>query len=378
MGFLGRAITLPGAADGIRAYIGEWDISVLRTEGEVWSVACSQVFFSISLTFGILTSYGSHCKRDEPALLNSVVIVCSNSLFSILTGFAVFAALGHLAYIDGVEPTDVPYSGFALVFGTWPVVLGKLPGGIHWVRLLFFDLFLLGIDSALAFVESLLTVLQDTVYFKDTSRRKLLVMLVLPNFFFSMLYCTDAGLSFLDVVDFYINFVMLLVGFLELFAGWGIGLIVTHYFLLQRMNAAAPDQWTLKSIWWECAYGNIGRLRDQIQPVIGYIPSVWVVLIKNFVPHVLIVLFVNLCASSSGAGSYGGYAIRPYQLLGLLCFIFALFLFFVGLLVPEVYGPLALPQTKILEIAVSSTEAAETKKAKKTPPESLFSPEDAC
>merc|ERR1712048_564928 len=235
-----------------------------------------------------------------------------------------------------------------------------------------------GIDSALAFVESLLTVLQDTVYFKDTSRRKLLVMLVLPNFLFSMLYCTDAGLSFLDVVDFYINFVMLLVGFLEafgaawaygildqyktigakatvsymlanflpvivacglwfgdgtevwvgfaaLFAGWGIGLVVTHYFLLQRMNAAAPDQWTLKSIWWECAYGNIGRLRDQIQPVIGYIPFVWVVLIKNFVPHVLIVLFVNLCASSSGAGSYGGYAIRPYQLLGLLCFIFAFF-----------------------------------------------------
>merc|ERR1712232_938196 len=126
----------------------------------------------------------------------------------------------------------------------------------------------------------------------------------------------------------------------------------THYFLLQRMNASAPDQWTIKSIWWECAYGNIGRLRDQIQPVIGYIPFVWVVLIKNFVPHVLIVLFVNLCASSSGAGSYGGYAIRPYQLLGLLCFIFALFLFFVGLLVPEVYGPLALPQTKILEISV--------------------------
>merc|ERR1712072_967816 len=377
----------------------------LRTEGEVWSVACSQVFFSISLTFGILTSYGSHCKRDEPALLNSVVIVCSNSLFSILTGFAVFAALGHLAYIDGVAPTDVPYSGFALVFGTWPVVLGKLPGGIHWVRLLFFDLFLLGIDSALAFVESLLTVLQDTVYFKDTSRRKLLVGLILPNFLFSMLYCTDAGLSFLDVIDFYINFVMLLVGFLEafgaawacgiwfgegmevwmgfvaLFSGWAIGLIVTHYFLMQRMNLAAPNQWTVKSIWWECAYGNIGRLRDQIQPVIGNIPLVWVVLIKNFVPHVLIVLFVNLCASSSGAGSYGGYAIRPYQILGLLCFIFALFLFFAGLLVPEVYEPLALPQTKILEVSVSTSpaEAAETKKRRKsTSAESLFSPEDAC
>merc|ERR1712048_140125 len=132
MGFLGRAITLPGASEGVHAYIGEWDLSVLRTEGEVWSVACSQVFFSISLTFGILTSYGSHCKRDEPAVFNSVVIVCSNSLFSIVSGFAVFCALGHLAYAAGVSATDIPYSSFPLVFGTWPVVLGTLPGGIHW------------------------------------------------------------------------------------------------------------------------------------------------------------------------------------------------------------------------------------------------------
>jgi hypothetical protein len=26
------------------------------------------------------------------------------------------------------------YSGFGLVFGTWPVALGTLPGGIHWIR----------------------------------------------------------------------------------------------------------------------------------------------------------------------------------------------------------------------------------------------------
>lgn len=125
--FLGRAIMLPGASEGVRAYIGEWDLSVLRTDGEVWSVACSQVFFSISLTFGILTSYGSHCKRNEPAVLNSCVIVASNSMFSIITGFAVFCALGHLGHIAGTSVTEIPYGGFSLVFGTWPVVLGSLP-----------------------------------------------------------------------------------------------------------------------------------------------------------------------------------------------------------------------------------------------------------
>ena len=39
------------------------------------------------------------------------------------------------------------------------------------------------------------------------------------------MYCTDAGLNWLDVIDYYINFVMTLVGFLECFgAGWVYGI----------------------------------------------------------------------------------------------------------------------------------------------------------
>jgi len=135
-------------------------------------------------------------------------------------------------------------------------------------------------------------------------------------------------------------------GFIALIVGWLLGLAITHYYLMKQMRRY-PGRWTsVKDIWWECAFGNICRLRARIQPVIGKIPFVWVILIKFFVPHVLIVLFLNLCASENGAGNYEDYAIRPYQILGLLTFIFAIFLFFIGLLVPEIYEPLALPQTK--------------------------------
>jgi len=399
--FLGRSANLPGARDGVIAYIGVWDLSVLREERQVWSEACSQVFFSISLTFGLLTSFGSHCKQDEPVVLNSCVIIGLNSMYSFITGFAVFCALGHLAHLEDVSISDLDYSGFSLVFGTWPVVLATLPGGIHWVRLLFFNLFLLGIDSAFAFVESAVTVLQDTAIFRNTPRLILIVGYLVSVFLCSILYCTDAGLFFLDVIDFYINFVMLLVGFLESFGAawaygileqyrsvgvkptisymmanfvpvivmigfmaskydiwvayvstiifWLAGMLVTHFLLVQRMERQ-PGRWTYRSIWFECAFGNISRLRDQIQPVIGYVPFIWAILIKNFVPHACILLFFNLLLApkGQGAGTYGDYAIKPYQLLGLLTFIFAIFLFFVGLLVPDVYEPLAVPQTKVV------------------------------
>ena len=64
--------------------------------------------------------------------------------------------------------------------------------------------------------------------------------------------------------------------------------------------------------------------------------------------------------------AYEGYAIRPYQLLGIVSFIFAIFLFFVGLLVPEVYEPLALPQTKILTnvLVEASSEENESSPSK--------------
>lgn len=79
-----------------------------------------------------MTAYGSHCPRGEPAVLNSCVIGFSNAMFSFISGFAVFAALGHLSHLSGVPVDEVPYAGFSLVFGTWPVVFGSFSGGDHW------------------------------------------------------------------------------------------------------------------------------------------------------------------------------------------------------------------------------------------------------
>lgn len=51
--FLIRGLTLDGAGDGIKAYVGEWSMDVLTDRPDVWSTAVSQIFFSLSVTMGV-------------------------------------------------------------------------------------------------------------------------------------------------------------------------------------------------------------------------------------------------------------------------------------------------------------------------------------
>jgi solute carrier family 6 GABA transporter-like protein 1 len=160
---------------------------------------------------GVLTAFGSYCPRDGPAFQNSIIISICNSLFSFIAGFAVFAGLGYLAYHEGVELDKVAVSGPSLLFGAYPVVLATLPGGIHWVRLLFFTLFLLGIDSAFGLVDAVITVTADSVPGANFSKRQIVSGWCILGFLIGLIYATDAGFRFLDVFDFYINFLVVSV-----------------------------------------------------------------------------------------------------------------------------------------------------------------------
>ena len=51
-----RSLTLPGASKGIYEYIGNWDLSVLVEQPDIWSTAVSQIFFSIGVAVSAFAS----------------------------------------------------------------------------------------------------------------------------------------------------------------------------------------------------------------------------------------------------------------------------------------------------------------------------------
>mmetsp|Transcript_7710 Transcript_7710/g.16761 ORF Transcript_7710/g.16761 Transcript_7710/m.16761 type:complete len:313 (+) Transcript_7710:253-1191(+) len=258
-------------------------------------------------------------------------------------------------------------------------------------------LFLLGVDSAFCVVKGFLICVRDTVLLGNVKERHASLGLVAVAWLFSLLYATDAGLIFMDAMDYYINFVLLLVGFAECFAaGWiynieeqvdnlgagivfsfmattfgsiflacilwvgiedrgtalatgFVGLVVFYavgmglvcYLMHKRMREFGL--WSWKSMFYDLFFRNVMDLRDDLSGVVGYIPTAWAVLIKYFIPPVLLVLFSLGCGAKTSTGQtefghYSGYPLLPYQLLGVLSVVFVGFLFVSSLVMPRLYN----------------------------------------
>jgi len=393
---LGRTVTLDGASDGISAYLSS-DWSVLVEQPEVWVKACAQVFYSLSVCFGIMSAYASHCNRDEPVVRNAVVIATANSFFSFISGFAVFSTLGYLANVEGKDISQLEFSSFGLLFGSYPVALGTLPGGTHWIRLFFVMLFLLGIDSAFSFMDGFLVCLNDSAFLQGVNPKKTAFAISVVAWLFSLLYATDAGLFFLDTIDYYIQFVMLLVGAFHCFAaGWiynleeqvdNLGAPLVFSFMatyggsfllacvlwfsvddptnalwagfvgfalffsigmayvsfLVKINMGQGGFWSWRLAFSDLMFRNMIDLRDDLSMVVGHIPLVWAVLIKFVIPPILLALFSLGCAAKTPTGEtefgrYGNYPTLPYQLLGILTVVFVGFLFVSAVIMPRLYA----------------------------------------
>lgn len=131
-----------------------------------------------------------------------------------MAGLAVFSTVGFIAREEGVAIADLSgLGGPGLVFGVLPVALSQLEHADHWERFLFLALFLLGIDSAFALCEAVVTVVQDTLLFHRSGRPVVTGIVCAAGFLCSLLFATDAGFYFVDVVGMFRSFMAYVILF---------------------------------------------------------------------------------------------------------------------------------------------------------------------
>jgi len=92
-----RGFWLPGAFDGIKQYIqGDATKAAQIDLASMWADATGQIFFSIGVCMGIMTSYGSYNHVRKPIILDNCIIALTNSFVSFVSGFAVWSIVGFL------------------------------------------------------------------------------------------------------------------------------------------------------------------------------------------------------------------------------------------------------------------------------------------
>lgn len=195
------SLTLDGAGMGLDAlFTPDWSA---LSNPSVWMAAYGQIFFSLSVGFGIMVTYASYLKPKTDLTSSALVVGFANSSFEILAGIGVFAALGFMASASGVAVGDVATNGIGLAFIAFPTIISEAPAGTLIGVLFFGALTFAGFTSLISIVEVIIAGFQDKL---GLTRVPAVLVVTVPLAIVSLaLFPTTTGLSLLDVADAFVN-----------------------------------------------------------------------------------------------------------------------------------------------------------------------------
>ncbi|GAA3628820.1 sodium-dependent transporter [Microbacterium awajiense] len=197
-----RALFLDGAADGLNAlFTPNW---AALADPNVWIAAYSQIFFSLSIAFGIMITYASYRRRRSNLTTPGLVVAFSNSSFEILAGIGVFATLGFFAFEQGIGVDELEgLTGVGLSFITFPAIVSQMPGGPIFGALFFGTLTLAGFTSLVSVLQVVSAAIQEK--FAISRRAAALAVGGVSAVLSVLVFATTTGLLALDVVDQWTN-----------------------------------------------------------------------------------------------------------------------------------------------------------------------------
>ena len=231
-----------------------------------------------------MIAYASYLPKKSDISSNAFLTAIGNSAFSIFAGFAVFGTLGFMAHQTGLPPGEVVKGGFGLAFIAYPNAIRMMPVLPQVIGVIFFlALVIAGLSSSISQIEGLVSSIMDKFGFK---RRKIVTVIAIVGFLFGIIYTTQSGYFWLDIVDYFVSsYSLVLVGFLEaIVIGWIYGAKKLRLYINEVSNMKL-------GVWWDFC-------------------------IKFLVPFVLLVSLI-LSIISEFKKSYGGYPRSAELVIGL-------------------------------------------------------------
>ncbi|AGP31201.1 sodium-dependent transporter [Corynebacterium terpenotabidum] len=242
-----RALFLDGAATGLDALFSP-DWSALK-DSSVWIAAYGQIFFSLSIGFGIMITYASYLKPRTNLTANGLVTGFANSAFEVLAGIGVFAALGFMAVQQNVSVDEVASSGIGLSFMAFPAIINEMPAGGLFGVLFFASLFIAGLTSLISIIEVVISAVADKL---GIDRRRGALYVGIPMAVVScLIFSTSTGLMAVDIVDKFTN--NLGIVFCAILATVVLAYVLRRTAEMQR-HLNAVSTFRVGPVWKTCAF----------------------------------------------------------------------------------------------------------------------------
>jgi len=281
---------LPGAKAGLVEYLRP-HFGKLKEPG-VWIDAFSQIFFTLSLGFGIMIAYASYLPKKTEIVKDSIIISLANCFFSVFVGLGVFAVLGYMAKMTSKPVSEVVSHSIGLAFVAFPKAISLLPAFKRLFGIFFFSsLVIAGLSSSISIIEAFTAGIVDKFHYR---RKQVVSILCISGFLGSIIFVTQGGLNWLDIVDHFIT---------------QYGLVIA------AVLECAIAGWIYKA----------NRLRTHINSSASFkLPSFWNYQVRFVIPAVLVVILINSLIKEFSA-PYGNYPVLSLVLIGRDWLIFTLF-----------------------------------------------------
>jgi neurotransmitter:Na+ symporter, NSS family len=154
------------------AYMWNPDFSALGNP-QTWLAAAGQIFFSLSVGFGVIINYASYLRKKDDVVLSGLTASSTNELFEVgfgglITITAAFVFLGTANMIGAVQGGT-----FGLGFQTLPVVFAHMGAFGNFIgAVFFFMLFLAAITSSISMYQPSLAFFQESLGWSRKRRRR--------------------------------------------------------------------------------------------------------------------------------------------------------------------------------------------------------------
>ena len=264
------SVMIPGAWEGVIYYIKP-DFS--RFSATTVLAALGQLFYSMSLSMGIMITYGSYMRKDSNLESSVRQIELFDTAIAFIAGLMIIPAV--FAFSGGDE--SALGTGPSLMFVTLPKVFGSMGIG-RLIGLLFFVLVLFAaLTSAISLMETVVSILQDKL--KWNRKFTCLVVMILaiaigtPSSlgFGIWSHITLIGMSILDFFDFISNsIIMPIVAFLTCIF---VGFVVKPSVIVDEVKASAPfkaEKFYTVIIKWVAPICILAILISSVLSALGY------------------------------------------------------------------------------------------------------------